>query len=144
MPSYWLDKVDDMPSDSKVEGIVLLIGVNGAAYESNKTDVKTLIDKLSAKYPDKQIYVQKIFPVGTNFTSANPTKFNSKIATLNEVISSHCEEVQNATFIDTTSGLVTDKGYLKYTNDGLHIEQSHFDLFYKNILEAVKNAAQQI
>lgn len=45
-----------MPSNSKVDGIVLLIGVNGAGYESNKSHVKALINKLSARYPNKTMW----------------------------------------------------------------------------------------
>ena len=142
MPSYWLDKVSSMPANSKVKRVVLLIGVNGAGYESNKTDVKTLINKLSAKYPDKTIYVQKIFPVGKNFKSANPTTFNQKINTLNGVIKSHCATVKNATFIDTTSGFVDSNGYLLHTDDGLHIKSSYNNQFYSNIEKAVKAAAK--
>ena len=140
MPSYWLDKVSSMPSNSNVDGVVLLIGVNGAGYESNKADVKTLINKLSAKYPNKTIYVQKIFPVGKNFKSANPTTFNSKINSLNSVIKTHCQSVKNATFIDTTSGFVDSNGYLINTNDGLHISSSYNSKFYSNILNAIKLA----
>lgn len=140
MPSYWLDKVSSMPDNSKVKRVILLIGVNGAGYESNKTDVKTLINKLSAKYPDKTIYVQKIFPVGKNFTSANPTTFNKKIDSLNSVIKSHCDTVKNAKFIDTTSGFVDSNGYLLHTDDGLHIKSSYNNQFYSNIEKAVKAA----
>ena len=141
MPGYWIDKVSSMPSNSNVDGVVLLIGVNGAGYESNKTDVKTLINKLSAKYPNKTIYVQKVFPVGRAFTSANPYNFNQKIASLNSVIKSHCSTVSNAKFIDTTSGFVDSNGYLIHHNgDGLHIASSYNNQFYNNIFNAVKAA----
>ena len=141
MPGYWLDKVSSMPSNSKVDGVVLLIGVNGAGYESNKTHVKSLINKLSAKYPDKTIYVQKVFPVGKSFANANPSTFNKKIASLNSVIESQCSKVSNAKFIDTTSGFVDNKGYLIHHNgDGLHIASSYNNKFYNNIFNAIKNA----
>ena len=141
MPGYWLDKVSNMPSNSNVDGVVLLIGVNGAGYESNKTNIKTLINKLSAKYPNKTIYVQKVFPVGRAFTSANPYSFNQKITGLNRVIESYCKSVSNATFIDTTSGFVDSSGYLIHHNgDGLHIASSYNNKFYNNIFNAIKNA----
>ena len=141
MPGYWLDKVSSMPSNSKVDGVVLLIGVNGAGYESNKTHVKSLINKLSAKYPDKTIYVQKVFPVGKSFANANPSTFNKKIASLNSVIESQCSKVSNAKFIDTTSVFVDNKGYLIHHNgDGLHIASSYNNKFYNNIFNAIKNA----
>ena len=140
-PSYWLDKVSSMPSNSSVDGVVLLIGVNGASTEANKTDTKALINKLSERYPNKTIYVQKVFPVGRAFTGANPATFNSKIASLNSVIQAHCNTVSNAKFIDTTSGFVDNSGYLIHHNgDGLHIDSKYNNQFYNNIFNAVKNA----
>ena len=140
-PSYWLDKVDSMPSSSKIDGVCLLIGVNGASTSANKSDVRTLINKLSAKYPDKTIYVQKVFPVGRAFTGANPASFNKSIASLNSVIESHCETKSNVKFIDTTTGFVDSNGYLIHHNgDGLHIAGSYSNTFYNNILNAIKRA----
>lgn len=140
MPGYWLDKVSSMPNNSKVDGVVLLIGVNGAGYESNKTNTKSLINKLSSKYPNKTIYVQKVFPVGRSFTSTNPYKFNQKISSLNSVIKSHCNTVPNAKYINATSGFVDSNGYLIHHNgDGLHIASSYNNQFYNNIFNAIKN-----
>lgn len=141
MPGYWLDKVSTMPSNSKVDGIVLLIGVNGAGYESNKSHVKALINKLSARYQNKTIYVQKVFPVGRAFKSANPYSFNQKISGLNNVIQSHCKVISNAKFIDTTSGFVDSDGYLIHHNgDGLHIASKYNNQFYNNIFNAIKKS----
>lgn len=141
MPGYWIDKVSSMPKNSKVDGVVLLIGVNGAGYESNRTDVKILINKLSERYPDKTIYVQKIFPVGRAFKSANPYSFNQKISGLNSVIESHCKKVDNAVFINTTSGFIDNDGYLlNHSGDGLHIASKYNNKFYSNIFNAVKKA----
>lgn len=143
-PKDWVNKVESMPDNKDVEGVVLLIGVNGASTDSNKANVKILIDKLSAKYKDKTIYVQKIFPVGTTFTSKNPAVFNSEIATLNNIIDEHVKTVDNAVVIDTRDNLVTEDGYLKYTYDGLHISPSQNDVFYGNILEKVSEAEQNL
>lgn len=137
-PSYWLNKVDDMPDNSKVKGVVLLIGVNGASTDANKRDVKTLISSLANKYHDKTIYVQKVFPTGLNFKTANPTSFNRSISTLNEIISAHCETIENVRFINTQDGFVDSNGYLIHSNDGLHISESYNQQFYDNIFKAVK------
>lgn len=138
-PSHWLDKVASMPSNDNVKGIVLLIGVNGASTDSNKQDVKTLIDLLANKYPNKTIYVQEVFPTGRNFRTANPTSFNKKIKVLNDIIRTHCETVDNAVFINTQEGFVDSEGYLLHTNDGLHIAESYNQKFYDNIFNAVNN-----
>lgn len=138
-PSYWLDRLASMPSSSSISGVVLLTGVNGASSDSNKTDVKSLISKISAKYPTKQIYVQRIFPVARTFPGANPVEFNKSISSLNSVIKSHVNTLPNVTFIDTTSGFIDKNGYLLHDpGDGLHIDQSYNSMYYNNILNAIK------
>lgn len=134
-PSYWLDRVDSMPDNNSVEGVVLLIGVNGASTDENKKDVVTLMNKLSEKYPNKKIYVQKIFHVGRDFHAKG---FNDKIDVLNEIIENHVNTLENFTFIDTTTGLLDEDGYLKYTYDELHIDSSKNEVFYNNILTAIQ------
>lgn len=134
MPSYWLDKVSEMPNNDKVDGICLLIGVNGASRHSNLVDAKELINRLIEKYPDKKIYVQKVFPVGSEFKNANPDKFNNSIKKYNNGIEEFCKTKENLYFIDTTSGYVDNNGYLiKHNGDGLHIDESYDKGFYQNI-----------
>lgn len=124
-PSYWIDRVDNMPEANSVDGVVLLIGVNGASTTENKEDVVTLMNKISKKYPDKKVYVQKIFPVGENFHAKG---FNDKINSLNEVIENHINVLDNFTFIDTTTGFVDENGNLKHTYDELHISSDYHDM----------------
>lgn len=140
-PSYWIDRVADMPENDAVEGIVLLIGVNGASTDENKKDVITLMNKISEKYPDKKVYVQKIFPVGANFHAKG---FNKKIDVLNEIIENHVNTLDNFTRIDTTTGFVDENGNLKHTYDELHIENSYNEMFYENILKAIQEAEQNM
>ena len=135
---YWLDKVDSMPSNSSVEGICLLIGVNGASTSENITDAKTLINKLITKYPNKTIYVQKVFPVAKTFTGANPDKFNTSISNFNNQIQAFCSSKSNVKFINTTTGFIDNEGYLLHSYDGLHISSSKSVIFYNNILNAIK------
>lgn len=140
MPSYWLDKVAEMPNNDKVDGVCLLIGVNGASRPQNLVDTKELINKLIAKYPDKKIYVQKVFPVGSNFENANPDKFNNSIKTYNTGLKEFCKTKENVYFIDTTNGFVDNNGYLiKDSGDGLHISESYDKEFYKNIEKEILN-----
>ena len=138
-PSYWLDKVSDMPDESDIEGIVLLIGVNGASTDENKEDVVKLMDLISEKYPNTNVYVQKIFPVGPDFHVSN---FNDKIEVLNGIIENHVKTLKNFTFINTTIGFVDENGNLKHTYDELHIDEDYNPMFYDNILKAVQNAEQ--
>lgn len=139
MPSYWLDKVSEMPTNDKVDGVCLLIGVNGASRPQNLVDTKELINKLIAKYPDKKIYVQKVFPVGSNFENANPDKFNNSIKTYNTGLEEFCKTKENVYFIDTTDGFVENGYLIKDNGDGLHISESYDKEFYKNIEKEILN-----
>ena len=136
-PSYWLDKVSDMPNENDVEGIVLLIGVNGASTDENKEDVVKLMDLISEKYPNTNVYVQKIFPVGPEF---HVSDFNEKIEVLNDVIENHVNTLKNFTSIDTRTGFIDENGNLKHTYDELHIDEDYNPMFYDNILKAVQSA----
>lgn len=140
-PEYWTNKVKDMPDNDKVKGISLLIGVNGA-YDpkGNLNDTKKLIENIRDKYPDKTIFVQKVFPVAKTFKSANPTEFNKKIEVYNSGLEKYCNSKENIIFIDTTYGFVTDDGYLKnHTKDGLHIAEPYQDNYYKNVKTEILN-----
>ena len=140
-PSYWLDKVDAMPSNNSVEGVTMLIGVNGVANtEQNIKDTKELINKLVKRYPNKKIYVQKVFPVGSGFTEGDAAAHNKKIDKFNKEIEAFCKNKSNVVIIDAREGLVDSKGYLNPSDDGLHIDMSNNSVFYGNIFEAIKKA----
>lgn len=138
--SYWLDKVDEMPDKNNVEGITILIGVNGITEPTNIRDTKALINQLIVKYPDKEIYVQKVFPVGLNFTEGNPINHNKLIAKYNKELEKFCNTKSNIKIIDTTKGFVDKKGYLINTSDGLHIDEIMNNDFYNNIFNSIRNA----
>lgn len=141
-PSYWIDKIDDMPDSKSVVAIILLIGINGILEESNIRDGKILIDKLSKKYPEKEIFVQKVFPVGQNFSENNKDVIlrNKAIEKYNKEIKLFCENQENINVIDTTHNFVDDKGFLKFTSDGLHIDLDYNKYFYDNIFNAIKKS----
>lgn len=138
--SYWLDKVDEMPDKNNVEGVTLLIGVNGVTEPTNIRDTKALINQLIVRYPDKKIYVQKVFPVGSNFTEGNPANHNKLIAKYNQELEEFCATKPNIQMIDATKGFVDKNGYLTNTSDGLHIDETMNNDFYNNIFNSIRNA----
>lgn len=139
-PSYWLDKVDEMPDKNSIDSVSLLIGVNGVTVSTNIRDTKALINQLIVKYPDKTIYVQKVFPVGKNFAEGSPTSHNKAINEYNKQLKDFCSTKSNVKFIDATKGFIDSKGYLTSTSDGLHIDSSKEVKFYNNIFSAIKSA----
>ena len=138
-PGYWNENFDVLPDNDKVKGVVLLIGVNGSSFDDNIPNTEKLIDSLVKKYKNKTIYVEKVFPVGKNFSNADPDTFNKAIESHNKEIKTYCEKYDNVIFIDTTKDLITEDGYLKYTKDGLHIISDKQEDFYNNIVDAVNN-----
>lgn len=138
-PEYWNKHFDELPKNKKVNGVVLLIGVNGAAYPNNTPEKETLIKALVKKYKNKTIYVQEVFPVGKNFSKVNPDEFNKAIDNDNKEIKDFCEQYTNVYYINATDHLVTNDGYLKFTRDGLHISSDKQETFYNNIVVAVNS-----
>lgn len=139
-PGYWLEHFDELPRNSEVKGVVLLIGVNGATFSDNIPNKQKLISSLVEKYKNKTIYVQEVFPVGKNFENANPDDFNKAIDNNNETTKKYCNRYDNVFYIDATNDLTTEDGYLKFTEDGLHIESNKQETFYKNIVAAVNKS----
>lgn len=142
-PSYWLDKVDEMPDKNNIDSVSLLIGVNGITASTNIRDTKALINQLIVKYPDKTIYVQRVFPVGKNFTGGNTTTYNKAINEYNKQLKEFCSTKSNVKIIDATKGFIDNKGYLTSTTDGLHIDNSKGIQFYNNIFNSIKNAEKK-
>lgn len=118
---YWLNNFDQMPDASTVNSVCVLLGVNAP---NDIASMKQLIDKLQEKYSGKNIYIQKVFPVGKTCSGYlfSPDEMNSMISTYNDEIESYCSQKENVYFIDTTTGYVTDDGYLNpdKTADGVH------------------------
>ena len=137
VPSYWLDNFNQMPSNSKVKGLTILLGVNGIkAYKYDETlkDMKVLLNKLASKYPDKKIYVQKVHPLGKNFSR----HIINDITRYNNEIEKFCQTKSNLVIIDSSKGLVTSDGYLKYPDwEGIHHIPSKYETYYNNIGKAI-------
>lgn len=138
-PSYWNENFNVLPNNDKVKGVVLLIGVNGVTFDDSIPNKEKLIDSLVKKYKNKNIYVERVFPVGKNFSNANPDTFNKAIKLHNKEIKNYCEKYDNVFFIDTSKDFITKDGYLKYTKDGLHIISDKQENFYNNIVNAINN-----
>lgn len=139
VPSYWIKNFDSMPTDSSIDGVCVLLGVNGmnaAEYNTTVKDMKTLINKLSSKYPKKTIYIQKVFPLGRKYSK---TVIN-RISNYNNEIEQYCKTISNVKFIDATNGFVDSDGYLKYPDaEGIHIIPSKYQMFFDNIGKAILN-----
>ena len=139
-PGYWIDRVKNMPNENNIEAIVLLIGTNGVLTQENIPDAKVLINNICKKYPQKRIFIQKVFPVGRNFyeNKSEVDARNEAVKKYNEEIKNFCADKENITIIDTTDGLIDGDGYLKFTTDELNIDENYNQDFYDNIFNAIK------
>lgn len=130
---YWLNNFNQLPDANSVTSVCVLLGVNAP---DDIASMKELIDKLQEKYSGKKIYIQKVFPVGTNYWGS-ADDMNSKISNYNSEIETYCSQKENVYFIDTTEGYVTDDGYLNpdKTSDGVHF--TDYDTWVNNIRSKV-------
>ena len=133
---HWLQRIDSLPDTSEVNSVCVLLGVNNP---TSQEQMKELIDRLVVKYSGKNIYIQKVFPLGRNGSgfSYTPDEMNAMIDAYNADIQQYCESKQNVYFIDTTEGYVTSDGYLQddKTSDGVHL--TDYNTWVENIAEAV-------
>ena len=122
-PQYWIDHIDELPEDSEdIEGICVLLGVNNPDQIEN---MKNLIKKLKERYPQKDIYVQKVFYVGNNYTYTDKDTLNEKIDNFNNKIKEFCTTETKVFFIDTTEGYVNEDSTMRddmLQSDGLHLK----------------------
>lgn len=135
-PQYWLDHFSELPADSDdVKAICVLLGVNNP-YQID--EMKQLITNLTQQYPNKNIYVQRVFPVGINYTYADRDVLNAQIDTFNNEIESYCSNVSKVRFIDTTTGYINSNGVIESSllqNDGLHLKS--YDRWAQNIEDEI-------
>ena len=147
-PSHFVNDfsliTNKMKDDSSA--IVLMLGLNGTTSQTES--MKKLIDLITEKYPDKQIYVLKVFHVGKSYRlgSYTASKLNASVDQYNSDISSYCNGKENVIFADTTTGLLDGDGYLadQYLanmsgNDrNFHLNNSGYQQWYYNIEQALK------
>ena len=147
-PGYFVNDFGKITGEMKndASAIVLMLGLNGTTSQTE--NMKKLIDLITEKYPDKQLYVLKVFHVGKayKFGNINASKFNSGVDQYNSAISSYCDGKENVIFTDTTTGLLDGEGYLadQYLanipgNDrNFHLNKKGYQQWYYNIEQALK------
>lgn len=139
--NYFLGEINNLPVPSAVKGVCVMLGVNNPG---NTEAMNNLIQKLNQRYPDVNIYIQKVLPVGTAYNNAE--EFNATIDNYNNTVKEYCEQFENVYFIDTTDGYVSDSGFLKKEmseSDGLHLKADKYDKLVENILEEVTGKASE-
>lgn len=132
-PQYWIDNFSSLPTSAN--GVCVLLGVNNPSQTKN---MQELINKLVEQYgSNTPIYIQKVFPVGKDYTDTDT--LNTNIKKYNEETKKYISEIgyDNVKFIDTTSGCIDQSGYLKYTDDGLHLNSTGYSKWVKNLKKTI-------
>ena len=132
--NYWITNYNRITENKNVKAICILLGVNNPDVNS----MKNLINKLSIDYPDKNIYIQRVFPVGESYNNA--VEFNKRIEQYNYDVEAYCNQKEKVFFIDTTEGYVNDRGFLEQSMsqpDGLHLKDNNkwLENILSNIIE---------
>lgn len=137
----------NLHSDENPSKIILLVGINDLYFmqsieEINPTKEEQLIDYLVKIY-HVPIYVQLVFPVGKALLNVKPVYSLVNINTYNESLKKFCEK-NGYDWIDTHDGFVDEEGYLKYTDDYLHIDDEHYTDYLNNIALSVAAREKQM
>ena len=137
-PSYWLENINSLPIDSdNIQAVGVMLGVNNTSQTSQ---MKQLIDELISRYPGKTIYIQRVLPVTSNYTTINYNEMNQNISKYNSEIESYCSGKAGVKFIDTSAGYVDTSGAgvnNMFANDGLH--PTNYEQLKTNIENAILN-----
>lgn len=122
-------------------GISVALGVNNTAQVEG---MKTVLNNLLNRYPNKPIYVNSVFYVGSGYSYPGLTaaQMNANIDEYNNMIKDYCGTNTNLIYVDISSGL-HESNYLKssYTSDNLHLNTNGNTKLAQNIKDAILNTS---
>lgn len=132
-PSYQGEKMapEDCVQASGAKKVFIMLGMNDLTYETEGTlnRYQTLIDRILAKTPDAQIFIQSVTPMVSNSVKITEQRNNDSIKLFNQRLESLCEE-KGWFYLDVASVLYDDAGEAlrpEYCGDipdnGIHLTQ---------------------
>lgn len=138
-PSTVRDESVTLPSNNKVNGVSVALGVNATNQVS---EMKEVLNNLLKLYPNKPIFVNSVFYVGSGYkygNSLNATKMNANIDDFNNQIKTFCNSKSNLIYVDVSSGLHSSSNALKseYTGDNVHLNNKGNKVLVDNIKKAI-------
>lgn len=129
-----LDRMDEVTS-SKPKKVFILIGINdisqGVTKETILKNYFEIISKIQKDSPKTQIFVQSLLPTNDAFTQfKNHQGKMDKIVEVNKELKV-LAQIKNTTYVDLFSEFLDEQGKMnvKYTNDGLHLLGSGYQLW---------------
>ena len=119
---------------SNVSGINIMLGANG----TDDTNMKKVLNDLHTKYPNVTIYVNSVYHLGANRSSA--TNINLQYDNFNSQMQSFCAQNDWAVYVDITGGLHDSSGLLKSEydrGDGIHMNYEGNSELVNNIKNGI-------
>jgi len=143
--SGWLLERIDSIIAGRPRKLFLMIGTNdlsvGIGPDEVAGNIRKLIVRFQKRSPQTKLYVQSILPVnGADFKKyRHHYGINPQIVETNRQLEALCRE-KGIVYIDLWSLLVDGKGNLdsRYTNDGLHLMASGYEVWKKAVEKYVK------
>ena len=123
---------------------VILLGANDISFlpaEQAMESYRQLLKELNA-FTDAPVIVLKLFPAGESYGNyyGEPANVrNEHSGELNRLLKSYCDHTDGIYFADATGAFTDSDGYLLMdAGDGLHVSVEQYDLFYEEIIAALK------
>lgn len=104
----------------EADGVSVMLGVN----DLSTSNTQKVLENLHSRYPDAKIYYNSVYHVSSSYSSGsvNASNMNANIDTFNNTMKSFCDENSWAEYIDVTSSLNDENGYLKNADSaGIHL-----------------------
>lgn len=124
--------VEDVISESDSEKVFFMLAMNdiGTPIEKLRSCWQQVIERIQAKNPDVEIYIQSGTPVRSDF--AYFTKEN--MDEYNQLQKEICENY-GCIYVDVTVGMTDEDGYMKeeYWQDTVHLNRAGCAVWMKNL-----------
>lgn len=145
---YWNSSYGDsvthnitLPDKSKVKGVSIALGVNGADEIEN---MKKVLNNLLSRYPNTPIFVNSTIYVASSWNSYGngASDWNSRIDNFNSKMQEFCNTNSNLYYIDVSQDL-HKSNFLndQYSLDGIHLNDSGNDKYIQNLKNAIFNSS---
>lgn len=116
-----LNRLDKNVIRFKPKKLIMMIGTNDLAYNTEPTEIVANIAKIVAQIkkslPKTEVYVQTVYPIDERLCKSNRT--SAKINLVNDGI----RKLEGITVVEMDAVLADNNGKLRraYTGDGLHL-----------------------
>ncbi len=124
--------VEDVITESGSDKVFFMLAMNdiGTPIEKLRSCWQQVVERIQAKNPDVEIYIQSGTPMRSDFayfTKANMEEYNQLQLEI-------CESY-GCTYVDVTVGMLDEDGYMKeeYRKDNVHLNRDGCAVWMRNL-----------